>query len=135
MAPKAIPNRFGLVGGAEGFQLKKENRFYDGESTVRSFRSPSLAKLPSWRPRTASGAPSPRWSGSQQGDNKTRRPFSARTRVHITGASNRKDVVEKEALIAKKNRPMSASVVGRPKTARCVAEADFRLLLRSKPLS
>ena len=28
MAPRAIPNRFGLVGGSEAFELEKESRHY-----------------------------------------------------------------------------------------------------------
>ncbi|QDZ20510.1 EF-hand domain-containing protein [Chloropicon primus] len=116
MAPKTIPNRFGLVGGSEAFELKKENRYYGGEAKVGTFRRTGLAKLPTWRPGTASGSASPRWSGAQN-ERENRRPFSARTRIHSTGASNRKEVVEKEAIAKKSVRPMSASVVARPKTS------------------
>ena len=118
MAPRAIPNRFGLVGGSEAFELEKESRHYAaGKSTgVGTFRNSNLAKLPTWRPRTASGSASPKWSGRGQGD-ENRRPYSARTRIHSTGASNRKDVAERGEL-AKMNRPMSANNLGRPKTSR-----------------
>ena len=122
MTPKAIPNRFGLVGAAEGFELKKEKArnqqmLYASESNVGCLRSPTLAKLPSWRPKTATGARSPgpnRWKDS---NDDRRRPFSARTRVHSTGASNRKDVAEKEKMHTMKSRPMSA-VAGSRKSSR-----------------
>lgn len=147
MTPKAIPNRFGLVGAGEGFELKKEKArnnqmLYSGESHVGCLRSPTLAKLPSWRPKTATtpSSPGPRWKESNED---RRRPFSARTRIHSTGASNRKDVREKERMHTMKSRPMSAVVgsgkASRPSTPQALTKqrpqsADMhRISQKSKP--
>ena len=140
MAPaKAIPNRFGLVGGAEGFDYKKESRNYGGVQTQSSpSSSPSLAKLPAWRPRTASGTPSARRSSGRGDWNGTdkRRAFSARTRIHGTGASNRKDVAAKEKLMKQKPaRPMSASVVGRARPAEKPTTTQRPSTARARPRS
>ena len=89
-----LPKRFGLVGGENAYDIRVDSTKveYHEDGPYNRARNeiasgPHLGRLPTWRPRSASG---PRTRRDSKGNSSAIRPQSARMRIHSTGCSNRR---------------------------------------------